>query len=259
SVTRAHPKIAAYPFTTLEPYLGIAMVGDRTFAIADIPGLIEGAHEGVGLGHDFLRHIQRTRLLLHLVDGSGQEGRDPLEDIRVIEYELEAFDPELIHRPRLLVINKSDLPETTDTVERVRAAFGTKYEVFLISAATHHGLEPLLNRVAELLDRLPPTPHTIVPSPKTVPSYMLTPITPNLLRCEGPLIDRLVAQTDFRERDAIERLRQRLIRERIPQAAARSGMSHGEIQVGPAVWRLEESRIFWSRWEDEDATTATPG
>jgi GTP-binding protein len=258
AVTRAHPKIAAYPFTTLEPYLGVARVGDRAFVIADIPGLIEGAHDGVGLGHEFLRHIQRTRLLLHLIDGSGQEGRDPLEDIRVIERELEAFDPELIHRRRLLVINKSDLSETVDTIERIRAAFGDNHELFLISAATHQGVEPLLNRVAELLDQLPPTSPVVVAPARPEPAYRLTPIAPNLFRCEGALIDRLIAQTDFREREAIERLRRRLIQERIPQAAARSGMSQGEIQVGPVLWHLEEGRITWSGWEDRDAATATP-
>ncbi|HEV7215100.1 MAG TPA: GTPase ObgE, partial [Chloroflexota bacterium] len=123
AVTRAQPKIGAYPFTTLEPNLGVATLDDRAIIIADIPGLIEGAHEGVGLGHAFLRHVERTRVLLHLVDGSGQEGRDPVDDVRVIDEELGLHSPDLAARPRVLVVTKADLPETATNAERLRAAY----------------------------------------------------------------------------------------------------------------------------------------
>ena len=120
-VSAARPKIASYPFTTLQPNLGVVAVGDFSFVMADIPGLIAGAHAGVGLGHDFLRHIERTRLLLHLVDAAGTDGRDPLDDYRQIIEELRLYQPELAGRPRIVVLNKIDLPEAGPNIPRLRA------------------------------------------------------------------------------------------------------------------------------------------
>ncbi|MCL4508795.1 MAG: GTPase ObgE [Chloroflexi bacterium] len=256
AVSRAQPKIGAYPFTTLEPNLGVATVGDRSFVVADIPGLIEGAHRGVGLGHDFLRHVQRTRLLLHLVDGSGLEGHDPAHDIEVIVEELQQFDPELVTRPRLLVVNKSDLPETHAYFQEIRRRYAHEHEVFLVSAATHDGLSQLLQRVAALLDELPSPPAVEVTARPEMPEFWIVSVAERLVRVEGPIVDRVTSQTDFRERDAIERLRRRLIQLRVPQAVARSHLVPLEVQVGPAIWRLEEGKLSWSRWEDEDAESA---
>ena len=156
-VSAAKPEIANYHFTTLTPVLGVVRVEEgKSFVMADIPGLIEGASEGAGLGHEFLRHVERCRLVLQVVDVSGIEGRDPIEDFQTIQQELERFNPELASRPQIVAANKCDLAEA-DQVERF-CAFVQKhgYEVYRISAATHNGLEPLVYGVSRLLDTLPP-------------------------------------------------------------------------------------------------------
>jgi len=163
-VSAAKPKIGDYPFTTLVPTLGIVRVdGDRTFVIADLPGLIPGASEGRGLGHQFLRHTERTRLLLHLLDLDPASGRDPLDDLAVIDAELAAYSPALAERPQIVVANKIELadgdPAVGDTLERVRAhcaATGRPWHA--ISAVTGRGLPELLRDVADRLQVLPWAP-----------------------------------------------------------------------------------------------------
>ena len=133
--------------------LGIVRLGERSFVMADIPGLVEGASEGVGLGHDFLRHVERTRVLIHVLDIAGSEGRDPVEDYHAIMRELEAYG-DLKDRPMLIAANKTDLPGAQENLERLRAALpGAR--IFPVSAATRKGFEPLLHAAADLLDRLP--------------------------------------------------------------------------------------------------------
>jgi GTPase len=172
-VSEAKPQIANYHFTTLTPVLGVVRLNDeRSFVIADIPGLIEGANEGAGLGHEFLRHVERCRLLVHMVDVSGSEGRDPKEDFKIINAELEKFNPELAKRPMLVVGNKCDL--ATDEAIAEFKAFVEKqgYEFFPIMAAIRYQVDPLLNRIGALLAKLPPvkvyepevTPEQLVPS-----------------------------------------------------------------------------------------------
>ena len=158
AVTAADPKIANYPFTTLSPNLGVAELdSERTFVIADIPGLIEGAAEGVGLGHDFLRHVDRTKVLLHVVDAAGVDGRDPLEDILTINRELEAYDPELLKKPQIIAANKKDLlTEDNDIIDRLHKEFDPKgIPVFVISGVTHEGCKELLNELWKVLATLP--------------------------------------------------------------------------------------------------------
>ena len=156
ALTAARPKIANYHFTTLTPNLGIVKRYDTDFVLADIPGLVEGASEGVGLGHDFLRHVERTRLLLHVVDASGSEGRDPVEDFRIINRELDAYgEPQ--GRPQLVVLNKCDLMEDPAQAERLKAVFQEMgYSAFPVSAAAHTGFDALLDAVVRLLPELPP-------------------------------------------------------------------------------------------------------
>ena len=155
-VTRADPKIANYPFTTINPNLGVVDLGDgRGFVIADMPGLIEGASEGVGLGFQFLRHIERTRVLIHLVDTASFDGRDPVEDVRTINRELEKYNPEILKKPMVIAANKIDvsgnLPD--DPVRRLREAFEPEgLRVYPISAVTGEGVRPLLEDVRKLLD-----------------------------------------------------------------------------------------------------------
>lgn len=161
-VSSAKPKIGAYHFTTITPNLGVVDVGDgRSFVMADLPGLIEGAHQGVGLGHEFLRHVERTRLILHVIDMAAIEGRDPFEDWLKINDELRLYNERLAERPQLIIANKMDVPEAADHLELFKmqlAEMGRDDEIFPVSAISHQGLQQLLYRVADMLDELPETP-----------------------------------------------------------------------------------------------------
>lgn len=156
-VSAAKPKIANYHFTTLTPVLGVVRVDEeKSFVMADIPGLIEGAGDGVGLGHEFLRHVERCRLIVHVVDVSGIEGRDPSEDFEVINAELAKFNEELAERPQIVAANKSDMA-TEEQIEKFRKYIEDKnIPFFCISAATTQGTAELINKVSEVLDTLPP-------------------------------------------------------------------------------------------------------
>ena len=160
-VTSAKPKIGNYHFTTLTPNLGIVRRHGKDIVLADIPGLIEGAADGAGLGHDFLRHVERTRLLLHVLDIAGSEGRDPVEDFDQINHELANYG-ELAERPQIVVCNKSDLPDSEENVVRLKAhlaGLGLDYPVFVVSAATHQGFDALLDKTGDMLEALPPIVH----------------------------------------------------------------------------------------------------
>ncbi len=158
-ISSAKPKIADYHFTTLSPNLGVVSTGgEKGFVAADIPGLIEGAADGAGLGHEFLRHVDRCRLLLHVVDISCFEGRDPIEDVKLINYELERYSPELASRPQIILANKSDALDTEMVDVKAFESFvaDNGWELFYVSAATGAGLDDMIKRVAEMLEELPP-------------------------------------------------------------------------------------------------------
>ena len=149
-LTRARPEIADYPFTTKFPNLGQVVVDmDRSFILADIPGLIEGAAEGVGLGHDFLRHITRAGILVHLVEPLPTDGTDPIENYRVLRSELEQYSQELAVRPEILVVSKAEIPESAEVVEQLKEV--AERDVLLISAVTGQGLNELIRRIAQTL------------------------------------------------------------------------------------------------------------
>ena len=172
-VSAAKPKIANYHFTTLTPVLGVVKVSEgKSFVMADIPGLIEGASEGIGLGHEFLRHVERCRLIVHVVDVSGCEGRDPKEDFETINRELENFNEELAAQEQIVVANKADMA-TDEQVEEFRQYIEAKgLQFFVLSAVTHRGVEPLVHAISAKLDTLPPikrfeveyVPKTVDPS-----------------------------------------------------------------------------------------------
>jgi GTP-binding protein len=158
AVSKARPKVADYPFTTLVPHLGVVTIGDyrtglgRSFVVADIPGLIPGASEGAGLGIRFLRHLDRTRLLLHLITHTGEEGRSPLEDYHVIRRELKAYSPELARRPEVVAMTKADLPEVQAAYLELKPEFDKLgIDLLLLSAATHQGLAEVVQYLAERL------------------------------------------------------------------------------------------------------------
>jgi len=204
-VSKAHPKIANYHFTTLYPNLGVVYVTEGvSFVMADIPGIIEGASEGAGLGHDFLRHIDRCRLLVHLVDVSGSEGRDPIEDFEAICNELKEYSPELAERPQIVVANKLDLlPEGSELLDELReyvTALG--YDFYEMSAATHQGTTELVKAIAGRLADLPPIrvfeEEYVAPEPVIDTSGEL-----EIEECdgvwyvEGPWLQKLVATVNF--------------------------------------------------------------
>ncbi|MBQ7077757.1 MAG: GTPase ObgE [Lachnospiraceae bacterium] len=157
-VSNARPKIANYHFTTLQPNLGVVdLEGANGFVIADIPGLIEGASEGLGLGHEFLRHIERTKVIIHIVDAAGTEGRDPIEDIHTINNELLTYDKNILNKPTVICANKIDsLPSDSDIIERLKAEFEDEnHKVYAISAVTGEGIKELLYHVSDILKTLP--------------------------------------------------------------------------------------------------------
>jgi len=150
--TNANPKIANYHFTTLAPNLGVVRGYDQDFVMADIPGLVEGASKGVGLGHDFLRHVERTKVLVHVVDAAGSEGGDPVEDIEKINGELYSYDPKLLNKPQIVAANKMDIPEAKEGFERLKAVYEPKgVQVYPVSAAANQGIQELLHGIAEAL------------------------------------------------------------------------------------------------------------
>ncbi len=150
-LSRAHPEIANYPFTTKYPNLGLVRVGfDHQFVMADIPGLIEGAHAGVGLGHEFLKHVERTRILVHLVEPDPMDGTDPVENYRGIRDELELYDPTLVERPEIVVVTKCELPDAAAAAELI--AETTDQPVRQISAVTGKGLPDLIKEILRLLE-----------------------------------------------------------------------------------------------------------
>ena len=203
-VSKAHPKIANYHFTTLYPNLGVVYVDEGvSFVMADIPGIIEGASEGAGLGHDFLRHIDRCRLLVHLVDVSGSEGRDPIEDFDTINAELQQYSEDLASRPQIVVANKTDLLADTEQLDAFRAHVEELGYTFMeMSAATHQGTRELVQRIGSMLSELPPV---IVYEPEYVkrPPEIDTSEPLDIQRegdtwlVEGPWLQRLMANINF--------------------------------------------------------------
>lgn len=209
-VTNATPKIANYHFTTLSPNLGVVdLDGGRGFVIADIPGLIEGASEGVGLGHEFLRHIERTKVMIHLVDAASTEGRDPVEDVYKINAELAAYNADLEKRPQVIAANKIDAiyEEGEDPVQKLKEEFEPKgIRVFPISAVSGQGLKELLYYVRELLDRLPDTPvvyeQEYFPEEHMADNNLPYTVTvseedEHVFLVEGPKIEKMLGYTNL--------------------------------------------------------------
>ena len=238
AVTNARPKIADYHFTTLTPNLGVVdMPGGGGFVIADIPGLIEGAAEGVGLGHDFLRHVERTRLLVHVVDVSGFEGRDPVDDIEKINAELLKYDERLASLPQIIAANKIDImdPES-DGLERVRAwAKEREVPVYPISAAAHKGLEELLFAVYGKLQSIGRKPVVFEKTfdwldavPEDLPYTVEFDEKTNEYRVEGPLIEKMLGYTNLQSERGFMYF-QRFMKERgVMDALFAKGLKEGD-------------------------------
>ena len=232
AVSKARPKIANYHFTTLFPNLGVVEADGGSFVMADIPGLIEGASEGVGLGHDFLRHVDRCRLLVHVVDASGSEGRDPAADFDAINAELRNYSPVLASRPQIVAANKFDITQDFSALDRLRAkADAMGFPLFPISAATHHGVKELLREIARKLPTLPPVATY---EPEYVPPAAEPDAPPEIRRrddgawvIEGAWIERLMGDinfADYESRMYFDRaLRQSGLYERLESMGIRDG------------------------------------
>ncbi|HHX43495.1 MAG TPA: GTPase ObgE [Chloroflexi bacterium] len=230
-VSAARPKIADYPFTTLTPTLGVVEVDGDTFVLADIPGLIEGAHEGAGLGIQFLRHVARTRLLVHLVDGASP---DPVADYRAINAELAAHSPELAAKPQIVALNKMDLTDAADKLRALRNAIGAEAgTVYGISAVTGEGVQALMRAVAESLAALPaeePPKEVFVfrPHERESTEVTITKEAPGVFRVAGEEIERLAQMTDWPSYEAAERFERILSARGIATRLEQAGVELGD-------------------------------
>ena len=246
-VSAARPEIAAYHFTTLSPVLGVVRIDEeRSFVLADIPGLIEGAHEGVGLGHDFLRHVERTKVLLHIVDVAGVDGRDPIEDFDKINNELAQYSERLARRKQLVVANKMDLPEAQENFGRLKEYVEAKgYEITKASAATGEGLRELMFQAYELLEAYVPEEDEqelsrfdeIDPD-----SYEIVVGNDTDYEVRGKNIERLVAMTNFDNDEALYRFQLIWKRLGIDEALKEKGVQEGEtVRSRDMVFEYKEN------------------
>ncbi len=244
AVSAARPKIADYPFTTLVPNLGMVSIEDRDFVMVDIPGLIEGAHAGAGLGHDFLRHIERTRVLVHLLDGASA---DPLQDLDGINEELKLFNPGLASKPQLVVLNKMDLPQTQELWPLIEEEMGSRgVPACSISAATGSGVRQMLYRVLQLLDSLPEEPEmvrqetAVFRPPKEEEEGFTITVEEGGVRVQGKRVERLVARTDWRYDESVRRLHRTLERLGVTKAMEEAGVQNGDtVYIG-------DTELEWS-------------
>ncbi len=233
-VSGSKPKIADYHFTTLIPNLGVVELEDgKSFVMADIPGLIEGAHTGAGLGHEFLRHTERTRLILHVLDISGSEERDPLEDLRIIEEELRLYSPVLALRPVIIVANKMDIPGAEEQLERLKEAVGDRHEIYPVSAATGEGLKVLMYRIAQVLPDTPipeivkkPVDHLVTKAQSTKRFEIVK--EEDVFMVLGKEVERHVKMTFFEREANVYRFQNILKAMGIDEALREAGIKEGD-------------------------------
>lgn len=235
-VSRSKPKIAAYHFTTLNPNLGVCKSSDgRSFVMADLPGLIEGASQGEGLGDKFLRHIERTKVIAHVIDMSGSEMRDPYEDYLLINKELEAFNQKLIEKPMIIIANKMDLPEAKDNLEEFKKKVDC--EIFEVSGATNTGLQKVVDRLADLIDEIPDNPlydesqiesHVLYKFKKEEP-FTITQDDDGTFVISGDEVERIFKMTKFSSDDAAYRFAKKLRKMGIDNKLIEMGAEEGDM------------------------------
>jgi GTP-binding protein len=262
AASRARPKIADYPFTTLAPNLGVVEIGGRggqTYVLADVPGLIEGAAAGAGLGHEFLRHVTRTKALVHVLDASGGlEGRDPLTDFATIVDELKDYDEDLMLKPMLIALNKIDLPEAQAQLPRLRAALEDRgYRVFTISAATGDGVQPLLNAVGETLRELAiraeeeakrqaRQPRVFTLAKVDERAWQARRLSQHHFEVNGIAIERFAKMTNWELEDAVDRFQRVLEASGITAELERQGIESGDIV------RLAGRELVWGEPDEPE-------
>jgi len=244
TVSAAKPKIASYPFTTREPILGVAEVGQRSFVLAEIPGLIDGAHFGRGLGHDFLRHIIRTKILIHLIDGSSAS---PAEDMIRVNSELSLFDSALAKKPQLVVVNKIDLPQVQARLGEIKEAFSSAGTTTLfISAATGEGVPELMAEIMKMLERVSVEKEAGERIPRKVfhPQPRRIGISVhkegNIFVVVAPGVERIVARTDVTSAEVQRQLNRQLQRMGVSKALGKAGAKPGDrVRCGNVEWEWQ--------------------
>lgn len=234
-VSDAKPKIANYHFTTLQPNLGVVRIGPgQDFVVADIPGLIEGASEGAGLGLDFLRHVERTRLLVHVLDASGHEGRDPVEDFHLIMKELKGYSEKLAEKPMLIAANKTDLPEAEENLQRIRA-LSDDGVIYPISAATRDGIDALKFAMHEKLKEIPEDYETFdeeyIPAEEPAEIPTRVEIIDGKYVVSGSFIERLVYRTNFEDYESTIHFQDQLKRHGIIEELKKLGIEEQDTVV----------------------------
>jgi GTPase len=253
-MSAARPKIADYPFTTLVPNLGVVKAGEYSYVVADVPGLIEGASEGAGLGHAFLRHIERTALILHVVDlTGGYDERDPVSSVGAIETELTAHAAELADRPVVLIGNKIDMEGAREASEAVKAfAEARETPYFAVSAVTGEGMEPMMRAVGEIVREQRAAAHesdqpyetVYVYSPPEDEDLTVEQTGPGAFTVHGKHVERMVIMTEIGNDEAVAHLQARLRRAGVEQALARSGAADGDtITIGPVSFEFESEGL----------------
>jgi GTP-binding protein len=228
-LTRANPKVAAYPFTTLHPNLGVAFIHDREVVFADIPGLIEGSHTGKGLGHEFLQHIERTRVLVHVVDPLGFQGNSPKETIKIINNELKSYSKKLAKKAQVLVVNKKDLSEAEDVYKAIQKSM-KKQTVFLVSGVSGEGIPDLLNHVAALVAALPADAEPVSAQPLQIrlePDFWVEKIDDEFY-VKGKKVERLIAMTNFELPEAVQRTQNILKKMGVERELSSAGAMSGD-------------------------------
>lgn len=234
-MSNARPKIANYHFTTLEPNLGVCKVGEKSFVLADIPGLIEGASEGLGLGHDFLKHIERTKILVHVLDISGSEGRNPIEDFELINSELSSYNIKLNDKKMLVVLNKTDLG-AEDNIKEFREKYSDKVdEIVEISAATTENVDKLMYLIADTLDSIEDDYSTLDDQyvyfeEEKEPDFKVRKENENYI-VEGPLIENLIYRTNFEVYESVNHLQKVLEDKGVIQQLKDLGIQDGDNVV----------------------------
>lgn len=233
-VSEAKPVIADYHFTTLTPVLGVVHMGESSFVMADIPGLIEGAWEGVGLGHQFLRHVDRCRMLVHIVDVSGSEGRDPKEDFRVINQELAKFNPVLAKRPMLVAGNKCDLATDEQIQEFKEFVENQGYAFFPMMAAISYQVEPLLKKIQEMLSALPPVeryepePVPVLPAEEIGPHDVKITVQDRVYFVEGEWLLQVMKSVNFDDYESLQYFQRVLVSSGVIDRLREAGIQEGD-------------------------------
>jgi GTP-binding protein len=238
-VSAAKPKIADYHFTTITPNLGVVETDDnRSFVMADLPGLIEGAHEGVGLGHQFLRHIERTRVIVHVIDMSALEGRDPYEDFLKINDELKQYNLRLLERPQIIVANKMDMPDSEENLEIFKEKLEEDYPIFPISAISKQGIRELLLTVADKIEETPEFPlyeeteesmRVVYRHEKTEVPFVISRDDDGTFVLSGEALERLFKMTDFSRDESVRRFARQMRGMGIDDALRERGAKDGDL------------------------------